>query len=82
MHQSSTPAPCVVSVPSDGKRDFIPADELSQLTARKIKTIYDDHSRGVGPLAEILTKFGGRVGVWRKDYDAFIDRQRKLRDAA
>lgn len=62
--------------------DFIPASELARLTGRKLKTIYDDHARHAGPLATILTKFGGRVGVWRKDYEAFIERQRKLRDAA
>jgi len=62
--------------------DFILADELARLTNRKLKTIYDDHARGVGPLAPILTKFGGRVGVWRADYDALVASQRKLRDAA
>lgn len=60
--------------------DFIPAPELAKLTGRKLKTIYDDRYRGAGPLSSILTKFGGRVGAWRKDYDAFVEQQRRLPD--
>lgn len=58
--------------------DFIPATELSELTGRKLKTLYNEHSTGRGPLAPILTKFGDRLGVWRADYEQFKDSQRKL----
>lgn len=60
--------------------DFIPAAELSKLTGRSLKTIYNEHSTGRGPLAPILTKFGDRLGVWRADYEAFVASQRKFRE--
>jgi predicted DNA-binding transcriptional regulator AlpA len=62
------------------KSDFIPAAELAQLTGRKLKTLYNEHSTGRGPLAPILTKFGMRLGAWRADYEAFVASQRKFRD--
>ncbi|HEY0941904.1 MAG TPA: hypothetical protein VGE08_17560 [Steroidobacter sp.] len=62
--------------------DFIPAQELSKLTGRSLKTIYNEHSTGKGPLAPILTKFGDRLGVWRADYEAFKASQRKLSESS
>jgi hypothetical protein len=62
--------------------DFVPVSELSKLTGRSLKTLQNDHSAGRGPLSKILTKFGGRLGCWRADYDAWIRSQRKLSDAA
>jgi hypothetical protein len=60
--------------------DFILAAELSRLTGRKLKTIYDDHARHSGPLVSILTKFGGRLGAWRPDYEKFVEQQLRLKD--
>jgi predicted DNA-binding transcriptional regulator AlpA len=62
--------------------DFIPVAELARLTGYSRKVFYNSHCAGAGPLAEILTKLGGRLGSWRTDYEVWRDRQRKLRDAA
>jgi hypothetical protein len=62
--------------------DFIPAAELAQLTNRSLKTIYNEHSTGRGPLAPILTKFGDKLGAWRADYEQLTQAQRKLKQSA
>ena len=69
------------------KSDFIPLSELTQLTGLSKKTLYNVSSSGRGPMAEILSKLGGRLGSWRQDYELWRDAQRKLpsapqRDAA
>jgi hypothetical protein len=60
--------------------DFIRVNDLSGLTGVNIKTLYNAHCSGTGPLSEILTKMGGRLGAWRPDYQVWLNRQRKLRD--
>lgn len=62
--------------------DFIPVSELARLTGRRVTTLYNDNCKGSGPLAPIMTKFGGRIGVWRADYEMWRDSQRKLKGAA
>jgi hypothetical protein len=64
--------------------DFIPVARLSELTGFRPKSLYNQHSSGVGPLAVILTRLGSKVGVWRPDYEQWRDEQRRLhsRDAA
>jgi predicted DNA-binding transcriptional regulator AlpA len=62
--------------------DFIPVRQLSERTGTPIKTLYNAHSQQKGPLHEILTKLGGRLGCWTADYDEWLDRQRKLHEAA
>jgi hypothetical protein len=58
--------------------DFIPVRRLAELTGFKPKSLYNQHSSGVGPLAEILTRLGSKVGAWRPDYEAFVATQRRL----
>lgn len=62
--------------------DFIGTAELSKLTNIAVKTLHNQHSTHSGPLAAILTRFGGRVGCWRKDYELFVEQRRKLKSAA
>jgi len=59
-------------------RDFLPAIELERLTGVAVKTQYNVHYYGKGPLVEILTKCGGRLGAWRADYEIWRDSQRRL----
>ena len=58
--------------------DWIPIAELATLTGRRPKSLYNDHSAGRGPFAAILTKLGGRLGVWRADYEALKAQERRL----
>lgn len=60
------------------RSDFIPVAELSELTAISIKTLYNGHSAGSGPLAPILCKLGGRLGCWRSDYESWVGKQRRM----
>jgi nitrate reductase assembly molybdenum cofactor insertion protein NarJ len=64
------------------KPDFLPVVTLEELTRVPIKTLYNSHSKGSGPLSEILTKLGGRLGAWRCDYEAYVASRRRLKDAA
>ena len=69
------------------KPDFIPAAELSLLSHRPLKTLYNDHASNSGPFKDILVKVGRRLGVFRADYDLWLKRQLRLkydpqRDAA
>ncbi|MGB9332116.1 MAG: hypothetical protein WCB10_15230 [Steroidobacteraceae bacterium] len=57
---------------------FIPLVELSELTGYAPGSLYNQHSTGNGPLSPILTKLGGRVGVWRPDYLQWRDAQLRL----
>jgi predicted DNA-binding transcriptional regulator AlpA len=59
--------------------DFIPLSELAELTGYSKKVFYHSHSYQRGPLHEILTKLGGRLGCWREDYEEWRDIQRRLR---
>jgi len=60
--------------------DFIDARELSRLTGINLKTLYNQHSAGTGPLASILTKLGNKkLGAWRLDYEQFVASQRRLK---
>jgi hypothetical protein len=61
--------------------DFLPVADLAIRTGYSKQALYDTHCRGVGPLAEILTKLGGRLGAWRGDYEVWVAKQRKLPDA-
>lgn len=63
----------------DTQSDFIPVAELARRTGYDPKTFYNQHSRGDGPFAGILTKLGGRLGCWRDDYEAFVARARRLK---
>ena len=60
------------------KSSFMPVRELSQETNYAPKSIYNQHSRGRGALAPILVKVGGKLGVWRADYDIWVKSQRRL----
>ena len=62
--------------------DFLPVVTLEELTGTPVKTMYNAHSKGEGPLSEILTKLGGRLGAWRCDYEAYVASQRRLKDEA
>lgn len=62
--------------------DFILAVELSERTAKSIKSIYNEHSAGRGPLAPILCKLGGRLGCWRSDYENWLETQQRLPPAS
>jgi hypothetical protein len=62
--------------------DFIPVARLSELTTIERKSLYNSHSSGRGPLAEILCKLGGRLGAWRCDYEEYVAIKRRLKDAA
>ncbi len=66
---------------SESTRDFLGVAELEGRTGYAAKTLYNSHSSGTGPLAEILTKLGGKVGAWRADYEIWIESQRRLKDA-
>jgi predicted DNA-binding transcriptional regulator AlpA len=59
--------------------DFITVPPLAERTGYSPGSLYNQHSSGVGPLAPILTKMGGRVGVWRLDYEQWLDSQRRLK---
>jgi hypothetical protein len=59
--------------------DWISSDELEALTGVDRRTLYNQHSTGKGALAPILTKLGGRLGVWRADYVLWRDAQRRLK---
>jgi hypothetical protein len=59
--------------------DFITVTELATLTGFEPKSLYNWHSAGTGPLFSILVKVGGRLGVWRADYEIWRDSQRKLK---
>ncbi len=58
--------------------DFIPVAQLSKRTGVPLKTLYNVHSSGTGPCAEILSKLGSRLGCWASDYAIWLERQRKL----
>ena len=60
--------------------DFIPVRELAQLTGYKLRSLYVQHSTQRGPLAPILSLLGHKLGTWRKDYEVWQARQRKLPD--
>lgn len=62
--------------------DFILAPDLAALTGTKVKSLYQQRWSGKGDLAPILTKFNGRLGAWRADYDALVASRRRLRDSA
>jgi hypothetical protein len=62
------------------QRQFIRVEPLGEIFDLKPGTLYNSHASGRGPLAEIITKFGGRVGAWRDDVEAYIASQRRLRD--
>jgi predicted DNA-binding transcriptional regulator AlpA len=58
--------------------DFIPLKELSKLTGLSVSSLYNAHVRGSKrPLAGVITKLGGRTGVWRVDYEAWLAKQRQ-----
>ena len=61
--------------------DFITLAELSALTGYSKKALYNASSSGRGPMVEILSKLGGRLGSWRADYELWRDAQRKLPSA-
>ena len=61
------------------KSDFIRAvPELVQLSGFAPQTIYNMHYYQRGALWPILTKFGGRLGVWREDWERFKALQMRL----
>jgi hypothetical protein len=59
--------------------DFLVGEDLAELTTYSLQSLYNQKKSGVGPLAGILTKFGGKFGAWRADYEALIDSQRRLK---
>ena len=59
------------------KNEFVPLLELAELSGLAPRTIYNQRHRG-GHLASILTKFGGRVGCWRADWEQYKAAQRRL----
>jgi predicted DNA-binding transcriptional regulator AlpA len=60
--------------------DFIPVEQLSQLTSLAVNTLYGQYQRKRGPLAGILCKLGNRrLGCWRADYDLWVASQRRLK---
>lgn len=61
---------------------FIPVEELAKLSGYQKASIYDQHYKRRGALAPILTKFGGRLGAWRPDWERYVASQRRLPDAA
>ena len=64
------------SVPSS---EFIPnGPRLHALTTYSPQSVRQQHSDGRGPLSPILTKFGGRLGVWLADWQTLARSQRKL----
>jgi hypothetical protein len=58
--------------------DFLPIMTLAQLTGYAPGSLYNQHSRGIGPMAPILTKLGSRVGAWRPDYEQWRAAQLRL----
>lgn len=66
---------------SSSESDFIPAEELSELTTFAVHTLYNQWQRKRGPLAGILCKLGNRrLGCWRADYNLWVASQRRLKD--
>jgi hypothetical protein len=57
--------------------DFMDLAELSQCSGLSQQTLYNQRHRG-GVLAPILTKFGGRIGAWRADWEVYKASQRRL----
>jgi predicted DNA-binding transcriptional regulator AlpA len=62
--------------------DFMLVPELEQATTFHRKSIYNMHSSGQGPLAPLLVKLGGKLGVFRTDYDAWLLAQRRIKPSA
>jgi hypothetical protein len=62
--------------------DFYTVQKIAALTGYAVKSLYNQHAAGVGPLGNLLTKVGGKLLMSRADYEAWRDRQRKLKDAA
>jgi hypothetical protein len=58
--------------------DFITAQMLAALMSCSLGDLHNQHSSGRGPVAALLVKVGGRVGVWRQDYETWRDSQRRL----
>lgn len=67
---------------AEREADFLTVAELSRRTGIKLKTLYNTHSSGSGPLVEILTKLGSRLGAWRADYELWVAAQRRMKDEA
>lgn len=59
--------------------DFIPAPEFSQVSHFSLSSIYAQNKTKRGPVAHLLTRFGGKLGVWRSDWETFKASQVKLR---
>lgn len=61
--------------------EFIPnGPSLYALTGFTPQSVRSQHSTKRGALVPILTRFGNRLGVWRADWIAFAESQRKLRE--
>jgi hypothetical protein len=59
--------------------EFMPLDELSAASTYAPNSLRNQHASGRGPLAPILTRFGGKLGCWRCDWDALVASQRRLK---
>lgn len=60
------------------ENDWIPLEELSQLSTYGVNSMRNMHARKSGPLASILCKFGGKLGCWRSDWESYKRANRKL----
>lgn len=70
-----------MSVPS-GAEDFITVAELARRTGYSVKSLYNQHSAGLGPFGTLLGRVGGKLLMSSADYAAWKAQQRKLQDAA
>jgi hypothetical protein len=64
------------------KSSFMLVPEIEQETTFAKKSVYNMHSSGHGPLAEILCKVGGKLGCWREDFDIWKAARRRLKTPA
>jgi hypothetical protein len=74
----SRPLPTVREPAQRPQVEFMPVEEIAARSGFKAKSLYNQFSEQRGALIPILTKFGGRLGAWREDWETFKASQRKL----
>jgi hypothetical protein len=60
--------------------DFMRLLELAERSGFKQRSIRNQYHGEDGVLKPILTKFGGRLGCWRADWEKFVAQRQKLGD--
>jgi hypothetical protein len=64
------------------KAEFMELAELSEASSFALNCLRNQHTSGRGALAPILTRFGGKLGAWRSDWEALVASQRRLTSTA